>query len=534
MAERTACVWCPDWPVVVVRGAGRVGGGGPVVVLGGGGRVRAASVEARVGGVRRGMRRRDAEAACPDAVVVETDEPLEARAFEAVARALGAVTHRLAVERPGLLWFPTRGPARYFGGDAEIARRVLVAVAGTGVEARVGIASSPFAALLAARHTSPGSPSRVLSDDETRSFLSVRPVGVLSERGLGDVAGVLVRLGVRTVGDLSALPQPAVAARFGDRGVAAHRLASGLDDGPSPLAAPVPELAERAEFDPPAQRIDEAVFAGKGLADRLLDRLEARGLVCIRVSVEVETEHGDRLARTWRLTGPVTAGVVTQRVRWQLEAWLTEEGPLGGGLTWLGLIADEVMPAVGRQLDFWGGDERATERAARALARLQGMLGPEAVVTPVLRGGRTPAERSGWVPWGDAPGLDASTAAVPTATTSRVAGVPWPGVLPPPEPARVYAPPLPAELLDGHGEPVRVSGRGELSAPPARLESPVARGEVRAWGGPWPQDVRWWDSAQRRRHALFQIEIDEGAGAEAVACVVAVSGGAAFVEALYD
>ena len=71
------------------------------------------------------------------------------------------------------------------------------------------------------------------------------------------------------------------------------------------------------------------------------------------------------------------------------------------GITLLRLVPDDVVPAVGRQLGFWGGDPAAGDRAGRALARVQGMLGVDAVVTAVPVGGRTPAERVQWVPWGE-------------------------------------------------------------------------------------------------------------------------------------
>src|SRR5207253_2405381 len=51
-----------------------------------------------------------------------------------------------------------------------------------------------------------------------------------------------------------------------------------------------------------------------------------------------------------------------------------------GGLVLLRLTPDEVGPDDGRQLGFWGGDRAAAERAARALARVQGVLGPESVL----------------------------------------------------------------------------------------------------------------------------------------------------------
>src|SRR5262249_12810577 len=172
------------------------------------------------------------------------------------------------------------------------------------------------------------------------------------------------------------------------------------------------------ERDPPARRVDEVAFAAKGLADRFLAHLEELGLGCTRVLVEAETEHGERLARCWRHDGVLTPATLVTRVRWQLEAWLTGEQPdetdgaetVTAGLTKLALAPDGVLPETGRQLGFWGGDARATDRAAHALARVQGMLGSASVLQASAKGGRTPAEQVRWVPWGTPPGDAAPTA----------------------------------------------------------------------------------------------------------------------------
>ena len=114
-----------------------------------------------------------------------------------------------------------------------------------------------------------------------------------------------------------------VLARFGNAGRAFHDLARGLDTGPPVLVAPPPDLVEQVELDPPTARVDVAAFAAKGLADRLLMRLAERGLACTRVVIEAETEHGERMARTWRHDGALTPGALGERVRWQLDGWLT-------------------------------------------------------------------------------------------------------------------------------------------------------------------------------------------------------------------
>lgn len=581
--ERMLCLWCPDWPVVAARRADPSLAGQAVAVLDRG-FVLAASAEARAVGVRRGLRRREAESRCPELAVRPVDSAGEARAFETLSRAVEVLAPRLALDRPGLLSVPTRGPSRYFGGDEAFATRILTEVvtvlsgpAGTGAggpSARVGVADGVFAARLAARRAEPGR-AFVVPARESAAFLAPWPVRALDDDNL---ASLLVRLGLPTLGGFAALPTASVLGRFGPAGLAAHRRARGEDEHPPALRVAPPELELHHEFDPPVSRVDAAVFAGRALAERLLEELSADGLLCTRVRVEAETEHGERLTRSWRLstasggrpgTGAGSSpgsAILADRVRGQLEAWVTrDEGPGRGaagrsadddlvtsGLTLLRLVPEEVVVAGRSQLGLWGGDRAAAERAGRALVRLQSLLPPESVTTPVLHGGRTPDERIAWVPWGDDPPEPPDQSRPPTPSdrldscggqsaisvqTSRSSagrstrGEAWPGAIPPPAPAIVFRPARPAVLLDADGRPVTVSGRGEASADPDRLRSPAlpgGGGPVEAWAGPWVQDVRWWDPAARRRRALWQIV------AAGTACLVAVEGGEAHLEALYD
>lgn len=552
--ERTACLWCPEWQVVARLARDPALRHTPVAIVERGERglvVSAASAEAKAAGVTHGLRRREAETRCPGLVVLDADPHVEARVFEIVARAVETFTPRFVLDEPGRLSFPTRGPSRYFGGDGALASAMLDAVRDTGVrDARLGIADGRFAARLAASQAAPGC-VHVVTIGETPGFLDAWPVAVLDDPELADL---LTRLGLRTLGAFGALPESAVLARFGPDGARAHRLARGLDEHAAPPAAPPPELIETTELDPPVAAVDSAAFAAKALAERLVERLDAIGLACTRVRIEAETEHGERLARCWRHDGALTPGALAARVRWQLEGWLTDRAAAGtgrdpiidpvvdpsdcvtGGLTLLRLVPDEVLPTDGRQLGFWGGDPAAADRAARILTRVQGMLGHPAVVTAVPQGGRTPAERVRWVPFGDPrePARPLDAVATPGANAREVP--PWPGAIPDPAPARVFQDPLPAELLDANGHSVTVSARGEPSGTPARVRCdalPGAGGAVVGYAGPWAHDVRWWDRRARRRAAHWQVHVAVPSGPP-VTCLVALSNGRATLEAIYD
>jgi len=517
---RMLVVWCPDWPVVA---AGAPPAGRVAVVHAN--RVVACSPAAREEGVRPGLRRREAQTRCPGLELLAHDPARDARAFEPVLVAVEALTPWVEVLRPGECAFPARGAARHHGGEPDLAAAVTAAVhaalGGPPPSCRVGIADGTFAAGLAARHRA------VVPPGGSQGFLAPFPVDTLERP---DLADLLVRLGLRTLGDLAALPGVDLATRFGPEGSRAHRLASGLDEWPRAARRPPPDLRTVAELDPPAERVDVAAFAAKALADELVTRLERLGLACTRLRVEAETEHGETLTRVWRhdAGGGRAAATMAERVRWQLDGWLAggAAGRPTGGLTRLALAPDEVVPDRGRQLGFWGEQTEAGERAARALARIQGLLGAEAVRTARLRGGRDPADRVTYPtgPGDPAPG-PAGGGAGPAAGTS-----PWPGRVPDPAPAIVHRQPLPAEVVDAAGAGVTVDGRSLLSAPPSRLRVGDGGWEaIAAWAGPWPVDERWWDPGAHRRLVRLQVTTGEGA-----ARLLKLTGGRWWVEATYD
>jgi protein ImuB len=518
-AVRTLVVECPDWAIVAAGVPLDV----PAAVFHAN-RVVATSPAARAQDIVQHHRRREAQARCPSLLVLDRDLARDARMFEPVVASLDALTPRVEVVEPGRVAFPTRGPSRFFGGDEAIATRahavVSEALAGRGA-CQVGVADGIFAATLAARS---GDPIRVVPPDRSAEFLAAWPVATLDRPELTDV---WARLGLTTLGAVARLREADVLARFGAEGQLAWRLAGGLDARPPALAPPPDDLTVSVELDPPADTVAPAAFLARGLAEELHDRLWARGSACTRVVIGAETEHGERLERVWRAEGSLTAGAIADRLRWQLDGWLqgsARHRPTAG-ISRLWLVPDEVVPAGGRQLGFWGSDAATVDRASRAVARVQGLLGTGSVSVPEWRGSRDPATQVALVP---AEAVDL-TAERPGAGRDRVDG-PWPGSLPAPSPAWVHHDPIAAELVDADGATVTVSARGVVSAAPARLSvdgQPWL--DVTAWAGPWPLEERWWDSARRRRRARLQVVTVDGQ-----ARLATLERGRWQVEATYD
>ena len=496
---------------------------------------------------------------CPD-WPEETTDSSDARAFEQVVTAVEDFCPVVEVVRPGLCLLSARGPARYFGGEEALARKIAAAVTARGFACHAGVADGQFAACLAARAACPQHAAVVVPPGGTRSFLAPYPVHILAapdqsglalsrltqhslaQHGLAQFGSALpaqlVRLGIRTLGDFAALPARDVASRFGAEGSAAQRIARGAEARRPAAGTVQADLSVTSEFDPPALA-EPVVFAAKNLADQLLAGLAARGLSCVRIRVELTAGAGRTEARLWRHDGLLSALAIAQRVRWQLDGWQsaprtptpiapkdpttpktsepTPDGDDGGGITRLRLVPDQLVRYEGRQLALWG-DDLVRDRVERAAVRLQAMLGHESVTHPMLAGGRSPGDRVVLVPFGDV-----REARLP-------ADRPWPAGIPPPAPATVYPAPVPAQVIDASGAPVTVTGRAVVSASPDALtagDGPWLA--ITAWAGPWPVTERWWDEEHASRRARFQLVTGDGIG-----WLAAVEQGRWQIEARYD
>jgi hypothetical protein len=173
---------------------------------------------------------------CPG-LLEEQEDGRGARAFARVVETARAFSPAAVAVRPGVCAVPTRGPSRYFGGDARLARLLASAVGGLPdrVEAQVGVADGLFAAVLAARAAL--SEPVVVPAGGSAAFLAPWPVEVLERP---ELAGLLRRLGICNLGDFAALPAHHVLGRLGAEGMHCHELARGWRGEPPGPRVPRP------------------------------------------------------------------------------------------------------------------------------------------------------------------------------------------------------------------------------------------------------------------------------------------------------
>jgi protein ImuB len=252
------------------------------------------SAAAEAFGIRPGMALGEALARCPRLALVPPDPAGVAEAWEDLLGRLEGMGALVAPERPGLACFAAGGLRRLYGGGLDgvlgAARRAL------GRPARLGAGPGAFCALAAAVRARVVRPEVVRGgEEEARAYLAPLAVRLLALRRRTAALPVpLEQLGVRTLGELAALPRDAVADRFGAPGVHAHHLASGRDRPVTPRRPPE-RLRESLEL--PEAGSGPALEHALGLlADRLVARRERRGRTLRAVALSATLVEGG----TWR------------------------------------------------------------------------------------------------------------------------------------------------------------------------------------------------------------------------------------------
>lgn len=501
---RSLVVWVPDWPVLALcrDGVDPPDAALPLAVIEKS-LVTACSPAARAEGVRRGIRRRDAQARCPALVVAPVDEARDHRVFAPLVAQLEERAPGVQILRPGLCALRAKGPARYYGGESAAAAVLRERLLEWGIgDARIGIADGPFTAEQAARAaTSPAEPVRIVPEGAAAAFLAPLSVATLSDAAPDQAAIVqlLASLGIHTLGQFAAMPDERVRERLGERGLRLHALAGGRDSRPVQPRVPPPELTREIAFEPPLELAEQVAFGVRQSADAFIAGLGAVDLVCTEVRVELFGDRGERSERVWLHPASFDAAAIVDRVRWQLAE--DAEGLLTGVARVR--ISPAAVDAASHHVPaiFGVGPD---ERVHHALSRVQAMLGHRGVVTPAIGGGRWLAERQVWVPWGDRLPKDHRMLA---AERSR----PWPGSLPDPLPATVFAAPVGVEVISAAGVTVGVDERGQVTGTPTLLIESGRRRTVTGWAGPWPVIERGWDAARARRAYRFQVLDDEQA-----------------------
>lgn len=352
--------------------------GRPVIVAGLGPRgvVSAASYEARRFGVHSAMPTVKARRACPAGVFL----PPRMREYEARSREVMAIMRSVTplVEPISLdeAFLDVAGARRLHGSGPEIGALLRRRIRDeTGLTASVGAATTKFVAKLA---SDLAKPDGLLVVEPGRELGFLHPLPVERLWGVGPATlSRLTRMGVKTVGDLAAVPHDALVAGVGrSQGEHLHALAHNVDDRDVVPTRRVKSVGNEETFPVDQYEPRELRREIVRLADRVASRLREAGLAGRTVTLKVR--YGDFTTITRSATGreAVDTAAVISRTAHELLASVE----VHRGVRLLGISVSQlsepgasqgVFPLEGLDADVARSDVRraAVERAVDHVRR---------------------------------------------------------------------------------------------------------------------------------------------------------------------
>jgi protein ImuB len=439
-------------------------------------------------GVRPGLRYAAALGLCPALKAA----PVPSAVLQDVRAELVGALHRTSprveadAERVGTFWVDPSGMTSIFGSLERFAEAVLAEIEGRSLVGNVVVGFTRLPCFAIARVVrsigTSGSRARgglrVLKSPAEEERLAMQvPLARLELPH--ETHAPLERLGIRTVGELVALPRGELSTRFGPALTRLHALFEGTLAPPMQAAAIAEPIEVSAELDPPDADEARLLFFMKGALHSLTSALASRrmGLGALRATLVLERAPGSALLANAE-GAPETVGFVLRPSRASRDDPSLVE-LLRIRLSSLALpraverivLAAEPAPIETAQLSMVGGTrKRDPDAIARGLARLRAAFGDDAVTTPKLEDAWLPEASFRWEP----------------ATVVRMPR-PRAKVDSPPLVRRIFARPLPL---------------------PVRAERPVTEPALSALSGPYRIEAGWWEDARVARDYFYGERTD--------------------------
>ena len=337
-------------------------------------------------GVKPGVTVSQAIGLCPPLVLLEPDPVWYDEQFARLLLALSSVSPVIEPAELGRAYVGVDGLEGLYGGPERVIAEIVQAVA-EGTEnvqcptpnvqfrnwtldighwtfsfssARLGWGRGKFTAWVAATRAKPGE-FVIVTDEGRLAFLASQPVAALPLDA--DTHRRLHQLGLKTLGDLTALPEAAVTSQFGRLGRLVWRLAAGLITDPV-VGRETPEPIT-AELDFPTPIADRVILANTidKLVERALKSPRRTGwrvhIVRARAALEqgaswlIEITLKDPSADRHRLAAPLKARL--------------EQAPPTGAVERLAVEFTAFAPGTA-ELQLFARDAESAARAGRRQA----------------------------------------------------------------------------------------------------------------------------------------------------------------------
>ncbi len=457
-------------------------------------RVRQMTPVARDRSVTAGMTTTQALGRCP-ALLFRTAGVLDAESA-CLLQCAETFSPWLEATGEGVVTIEWRGDTGNCGGVEAVAGGIVQQLALLDFTARIGVATAPDLALLAAHCASP-----VRLVEKAADFLSPLPLETLSadaamcadevQTARAEAFRLLHRWGIHTLGAFAALPREQVVARLGGEATKLWDRAAGRAERPLRLIRAPEVFAEAMELEHEVETLEPLLFILRRFLEQLAARLDAAYRVVATLELRLSFAAGAPHAHEFRIPAPTAdVSALYRIVETHLET-IRAEAPI---------IAVELRArptrAEHKQFGLFESGLRDPNKFFETLARLQSLLGHDRIGTPVAEDTHRPD-----VFRLETPRFEATSATAP-------------GESPSGPPLQRYRPPLLADVQARDGRPIRVF-------------SEKAFGEIIDCRGPWLGSGEWWGERAWQRE-----EWDVQIGEEIYR--LAQQGGAWFIDGAYD
>ena len=366
---------------------------------------------------------------------------------------------RLAV----VLLLDSAGTGKLFGAAQSYAHKLSEAVQDAGFPASVGMAPNAAAALVLARS---GKTVVCATQGDVRSKLAPLPVHLLPCET--KVLAVLSRWGIRTLGELSALPETALVSRLGQAGRSLQLFARGEADHLLVPEQPAFTLTETVALDNPVELLESLLFVLSPMLEAMMSKALRNAYALRSVKLTLQLERGASHAVAVHPATPTqNRDALVKLLNLELQAH-----PPGAGIVGATLEAEFAKPQTA-QRGLFQAQFPEPDILELLLARLRSIAGEGNVGSPELRNSWN-EESFNMAPFRPCQRVDTAK----RAPSSQLA-------------LRVFRPPQPVRVVCWGTQPQSLFWQGSRFA-------------VRSSMGPWHASGSWW-SGDAWDHDLWDV-----------------------------
>ncbi len=354
--------------------------GKPVVV---GGRperrgvVAAASYQARSYGLRAGMPLSTAYRLCPQAIFITGSFPRYRQASQRFMAILADFSPYLEPVGLDEAYLDATGFESIYGSIHQMAVGIKQRIKNElGLCASIGIAGSKVVAKVASEASKPDGLREIARGNEA-SFLAPLPIAKLP--GIGQKAErVLAGLGIKTIGELSAMPPDALRRHFGASGEMLHRYAGGIDDRKVAPPGAAKSISRETTFGQDTRDRSWLKATLRYLSERVGSQLRQQGKQARCLTLKLRYADFTTITRHHTLSQADD----TDRTIFDTGTRLLEK-ELARGKQPVRLIGIGVSSLVepGRQLALLDAEARRLEQLDRVIDRIRDKYGFTAIQT---------------------------------------------------------------------------------------------------------------------------------------------------------